>query len=1182
MPSIEVGGLIGIRWRQWGGADGPFGNPTTPELEVPGQPGRRQTFERGEISWSSDHNMICSVFQLRNEVCFEWSRPEFDHDFFRYDVTFNGVSQGQNVMEFRSTERGSIRIWNTLQGFGEYGYSVRPCEGSECRNATIPVRVRFDKFPGTPDPAMPAVTGLIGDRWHEHGAWDGPLGKPLNVVAPSASSRSFENGMIITAPEFGPNMVVSAFQRHDTIEIHWGGADFPFNAFRVNALFPGGGAAEQFVWLNLNTDWARPGIGSGRVVFTGLADAGGFGGYDFFVFPAHNPSPLPDIFLFPNSVIPTPDGPPPGATPRIRVKFREPFRLWDSSSAPTPNARIPVTAVDGTPAGAFASHDYRSAAITAHYALTHPLLMSDKNPTKAEEDTTIRLIAHLAMADAEPGFRTPGELPSRLLTHVWLRQLDKGDGVVGTKDATFKPKGDYDMALKGLMTAIHRYGHLLTAEEIERALVDLVPPVLSGPLNIGLHEFVVLTDDAPETENHILMIESTRYLTNQLLFDRLDADPKFDNNANGLTAWLLEHLQQFAKHDFLEFNARPYQRLSLHAIYNLFEFARDEPIRTAAKIVLDYSTTKFAVSSCRMRRVTPFRRLKENTNTAAKNNDLITPVGSDQLQPMMYTYTGATDRDAGPRATYPDGLVSSGVGVIASLSSYRPPPATYDLAMTTWGAEQHRFHHGKRPPLHEADEDAEPGVEIYYRSPSFLFTAGGMWLNSGYGRDEFQGFKQVAIPQSTTLMFTRGFDVKDRPELDLTFVDLIRFDRWPNVYENGMAIERPTTNMAVHKGFACGANLEVPDKWLALTGATWERPNQAGWLLLNLNGPLPDYGPLGLYVAVYRTGIDAREAEDLSFRYVLEMGGGIPPVLSVPPKSFGLIYAVEANTIDPATGAPIHFETFKNRVTQSNQFPDPLRWNSRHVFKTVDGHSYKFWLRPDYDAADAPKMAPRIVEEDGQVLLPNGFGALPLADGKYLRATGHEGLIEIRRPNSDVPLVLNYRDPKNPIYLDTRISDPEPWIERTVASFAFAAKVAAAQPMSRIPAGVGAAARLYDELLRLNTDKHGPRLAAGVIDGLAAIGVDFSVRRSELLEFLANPLFTPYPALAQALLLLNRRLLKPVFIDVIRFKYEDVLGTPSPRVVGDVVTDKLQQAVVESWNVRYGVEETDFGRILVP
>src|SRR5262245_6028501 len=38
MPPNEfpVGGLIGIRWREWGGADGPFGRALTGEDPVPG------------------------------------------------------------------------------------------------------------------------------------------------------------------------------------------------------------------------------------------------------------------------------------------------------------------------------------------------------------------------------------------------------------------------------------------------------------------------------------------------------------------------------------------------------------------------------------------------------------------------------------------------------------------------------------------------------------------------------------------------------------------------------------------------------------------------------------------------------------------------------------------------------------------------------------------------------------------------------------------------------------------------------------------------------------------------------------------------------------------------------------------------------------------------------------------
>ena len=47
-----------------------------------------------------------------------------------------------------------------------------------------------------------------------------------------------------------------------------------------------------------------------------------------------------------------------------------------------------------------------------------------------------------------------------------------------------------------------------------------------------------------------------------------------------------------------------------------------------------------------------------------------------------------------------------------------------------------------------------------------------------------------------------------------------------------------------------------------------------------------------------------------------------------------------------------------------------------------------------------------------------------------------------------------------------------------------------------------------------------------------------------------DPVGTPYPALAQALLTLigDQKLASPVFIDVIRGFYEEDLGQPSPRV----------------------------------
>src|SRR5262249_44629849 len=100
-----------------------------------------------------------------------------------------------------------------------------------------------------------------------------------------------------------------------------------------------------------------------------------------------------------------------------------------------------------------------------------------------------------------------------------------------------------------------------------------------------------------ETENHIHMIESTRYLTNQILHQAQPQVAWYDHHANGLHDWWMTRLQSILKHDFQEYNAKPYSRYSLDAIQNLAEFADDADLRLAAQMVLDFSSAKFAVSS---------------------------------------------------------------------------------------------------------------------------------------------------------------------------------------------------------------------------------------------------------------------------------------------------------------------------------------------------------------------------------------------------------------------------------------------------------------------------------------------------------------------------------------------------------------------------------------------------------
>jgi hypothetical protein len=513
-------------------------------------------------------------------------------------------------------------------------------------------------------------------------------------------------------------------------------------------------------------------------------------------------------------------------------------------------------AMAGTPAHAFASHKARASAIAREHARAEPL---DFMGAEADENNTIRLIAHLQAASDDPEFRVGDMELSRTLAPKVLKSLKQGHhGQVGTEfgvnddgttDIIFK-RGDYDMALKGLMVVAYRYRNILTDEDVNFIVDKLVPSHLRGRHDPALEKYTVFApfEDVPETENHMLMINSTRYLVNQLLFDRF-RDKEFNNRQNGLMKWLLNYLHTIAKHDFLEFNSRPYQRLSLHVLFNLHEFARDVEIRTGAQILLDYSMVKFAISSNRQRRINPFRRLKQYTNRADnRHNELLLPKreGDDSVTGFFLTYTGPSDIDGNPTNTFPAGWGMQ--AVMAGLAAYRPPPAAYILAMQRdIPPFQHRFYHGRRPKLPGTDDQADGGVEIYYRSPSFLLTAGGMFLNSGYGGDEtpFSNFEQTAIAQATTLLPTRA---------NVKFADLIRFDPYPD--------ERRAVNTAVHRGFACGANLR-PSERKSFSDTTTHTPaiiSHNGQLVLSWKGS----GNQNLNVSKVQTidtlGVDRIEA----------------------------------------------------------------------------------------------------------------------------------------------------------------------------------------------------------------------------------------------------------------------------------------------------------------------------------
>jgi hypothetical protein len=74
-----------------------------------------------------------------------------------------------------------------------------------------------------------------------------------------------------------------------------------------------------------------------------------------------------------------------------------------------------------------------------------------------------------------------------------------------------------------------------------------------------------------ETENHILLQETARYLINAFR-GGIDNSPNRD--------WLVRFLQQIVRRDFYEYNALPYSRYQMKALFALHDYAPDASVRT--------------------------------------------------------------------------------------------------------------------------------------------------------------------------------------------------------------------------------------------------------------------------------------------------------------------------------------------------------------------------------------------------------------------------------------------------------------------------------------------------------------------------------------------------------------------------------------------------------------------------
>lgn len=408
----------------------------------------------------------------------------------------------------------------------------------------------------------------------------------------------------------------------------------------------------------------------------------------------------------------------------------------------------------------------------------------------------------------------------------------------GATGVVLKDKpGDYDMRLTGLIQMVYRFPGEIDLSSRTKLLHELL--TVHGPAN-ERKEFVWISGvptPVLETENHLWSTESARYLTNNLLANEVGQPVPYelDNDANGMTDWILGGLRLFLVQDFYELNSRPYAPIVLEAIQNLAEFAANgqmclqvnppgSPVSSrrcdvarAARNVLDFLATKFAVSSNELRRAAPFRR-----QPPFRDYPRLLTNGGDDLSWHYLAYTGGSDFLRKERASllmeFADGALMQ-----AFQSSYRPPVMITDLLRTTAGGTTtplQRFRNTRR------DADV---VEVYYREPNFLISAGGKH-DRGSGVAWLMNTEDAwALP--TTLMPTRqGNDYRD-------------FVRIAGNTDDGLRI-----NTCVGPGFACGMNPVLPAGLPAACTKT-----SGNWTFINFaDNTAACPFDFGFYVALYR------------------------------------------------------------------------------------------------------------------------------------------------------------------------------------------------------------------------------------------------------------------------------------------------------------------------------------------
>lgn len=288
-------------------------------------------------------------------------------------------------------------------------------------------------------------------------------------------------------------------------------------------------------------------------------------------------------------------------------------------------------------------------------------------------------------------------------------------GVSGSSWALNK-KGDYDFTITPLTTILYLFGDkpdLLYPKTKDYLLNVLLSEEgnkyrKTAPKTLGL---------APETENHILMTEGSRYLKNRWLMLHGNTNPLYDNVKNGMETKILAFLDGMKKEGLYEFNSIPYIGYTIMALLNLEAFS-SEKLRIEARNVLDFMNWTYALGSYQLKHYPPMRRRYEK----ASIQELTTDYQSIFMKAWL-SYSNIEE--------YNTDITSGEVhALMGACMPYRPADKVVELIFNKGDGYFVKLGHGK----HSCPE---------------IFTAGKHFLLSAGGAN--QGKRSIIVARPTTL-----------------------------------------------------------------------------------------------------------------------------------------------------------------------------------------------------------------------------------------------------------------------------------------------------------------------------------------------------------------------------------------------------------------------------------------------